>query len=231
MPACRSYPLQRLVDRLKRERFRAIFDYLRRGSPSPVLNLLETVQVWRAVAAALAAGAPCRVVCLELCCACWPSGRQVCQATGARHVILCMPSVVCACTRVSQRVLLCPQPLAQDEPFMDTIDPEVRADIEYAGRLLAKSIGQRQAAERLRDCASSAPAGDAPAGAPLETARTAASSFVTANTGAGVASSYGQSTNGEVDAAGFVALMEDVIARSKGEPGAAALGAPGTADR
>lgn len=100
---------------------------------------------------------------------------------------------------------------------MDTIDPEVRADIEYAGRLLAKSIGQRQAAERLRDCASSAPAGDAACGAPLETARTAASSFVTANTGAGATSSYGQSTNGEVDAAGFVALMEDVMARTKGE--------------
>ncbi|KAL4431755.1 hypothetical protein ABPG77_002971 [Micractinium sp. CCAP 211/92] len=138
---------ERLVDRLKRERFRAIFEYLRRDSPSPVLNLLETVQ---------------------------------------------------------------------EEPFMDTIDPEVRADIEYAGRLLAKSIGQRQAAERLRDCASSAPAADASSGGPLETARTAGSSFVTANTGAGGASSYGQSTNGEVDAAGFVSLMEDVIARTKG---------------
>lgn len=44
-------PLQRLVDRLKRERFRAIFEYLRRDSPSPVLNLLETVQVGRAEAA------------------------------------------------------------------------------------------------------------------------------------------------------------------------------------
>lgn len=111
---------------------------------------------------------------------------------------------------------------------MDTIDPEVRADIEYAGRLLAKSIGQRQAAERLRDCASSAPATDASSGGPLETARTAASSFVTANTGAGGASSYGQSTNGEVDAAGFVALMEDVIARTKGEgPQLAAQGAVG----
>ena len=33
------------MDRLKRERFRAIFDYLRRGQPAPVLNLLETVQV------------------------------------------------------------------------------------------------------------------------------------------------------------------------------------------
>jgi hypothetical protein len=38
-------PSQRLVDRLKRERFRAIFDYLRRGDPAPLLNLLETVQV------------------------------------------------------------------------------------------------------------------------------------------------------------------------------------------
>lgn len=46
---------QRLVDRLKRERFRAIFDYLRRGSPAPVLNLLETVQVGGAAAAATAA--------------------------------------------------------------------------------------------------------------------------------------------------------------------------------
>ncbi|KAL4440425.1 hypothetical protein ABPG75_003426 [Micractinium tetrahymenae] len=138
---------ERLVDRLKRERFRAIFDYLRRGSPAPVLNLLETVQ---------------------------------------------------------------------DETFMDTIDPEVRADVEYAGRLLAKSIGRRQASERLRDCASSAPTGDASSGPPLETARTAASSFVTANTGAGTTSPYGQSTNGEVDGAGFVALMEEVVARTKG---------------
>lgn len=36
---------QKLVDRLKRERFRAIFDYLRQGAPAPVLNLLEVVQV------------------------------------------------------------------------------------------------------------------------------------------------------------------------------------------
>ena len=27
---------------------------------------------------------------------------------------------------------------------MDTIDPEVRADVEYAGRLLAKAIARRQ---------------------------------------------------------------------------------------
>ena len=33
------------MDRLKRERFRAIFDYLRQGAPAPVLNLLEVVQV------------------------------------------------------------------------------------------------------------------------------------------------------------------------------------------
>ena len=32
----------------------------------------------------------------------------------------------------------------QEEPFMDTIDPEVRADVEYAGRLLAKAIARRQ---------------------------------------------------------------------------------------
>jgi hypothetical protein len=37
--------LQKLVDRLKRDRFRDIFDYLRRGQPPPLLNLLQTVQV------------------------------------------------------------------------------------------------------------------------------------------------------------------------------------------
>lgn len=31
----------------------------------------------------------------------------------------------------------------QDEPFMDTIDPEVRADIEYAAKLLGRHIGRR----------------------------------------------------------------------------------------
>lgn len=38
---------QKLVDRLKRERFRAVFDYLRRSDPSSLVNLLETVQVHR----------------------------------------------------------------------------------------------------------------------------------------------------------------------------------------
>lgn len=105
---------------------------------------------------------------------------------------------------------------------MDTIDPEVRADVEYAGRLLAKSIASRQASEHLRDCATSAPTsaafvsatGGASAVAP-DTARSTAT-FITASTAAGAASSYGQSTNGELDASGFVALMEEVIARTKG---------------
>lgn len=36
---------QRMVDHLKRERFTAIFDYLRRGDPCPHANLLEAVAV------------------------------------------------------------------------------------------------------------------------------------------------------------------------------------------
>ena len=36
---------QRMVERLKRDRFTAVFDYLRRGAPAPTLNLLEAVQV------------------------------------------------------------------------------------------------------------------------------------------------------------------------------------------
>lgn len=38
-------------------------------------------------------------------------------------------------------------PCSQDEAFMDTIDPEVRADIECAGRLLARAISRRQRTE------------------------------------------------------------------------------------
>lgn len=33
---------------------------------------------------------------------------------------------------------------------MDTIDPEVRADVEFAARLLGKAISRRQAAEGLQ---------------------------------------------------------------------------------
>ena len=40
-------------------------------------------------------------------------------------------------------------PWMQDEPFMDTIDPEVRADVEYGARLLAKAIARRQAADQV----------------------------------------------------------------------------------
>ncbi|KAI3431406.1 hypothetical protein D9Q98_004459 [Chlorella vulgaris] len=114
---------ERLVDRLKRERFRAVFEYLGRGDPAPVLNLLDTIQ---------------------------------------------------------------------DEAFMDTIDPEVRADIECAGRLLARAISRRQRTE-LQDSATSAP-----------------------GSARGASPSFAQSTEGEVDVGGFVALMEDVMARTKG---------------
>ncbi|PRW39076.1 expressed ef-hand domain-containing isoform A [Chlorella sorokiniana] len=124
---------EKLVDRLKRERFRAVFDYLRRGAPAPVVNLLEAVQ---------------------------------------------------------------------DVAFMDTIDPEVRADVEFAARALDKAIARRQAAEGLQDCATSA---------------VPASSQRSSSTAASAAAPpYAQSTNGEVDAAGFVALMEEVVARTKG---------------
>ena len=34
-----------LVERLKRERFRAVFDYLRRGDRAPVINLVAVVEV------------------------------------------------------------------------------------------------------------------------------------------------------------------------------------------
>ena len=44
-PVCTRRPVQRLVDRLKRERFRAVFEYLRQCDPAPVVNLLDVVQV------------------------------------------------------------------------------------------------------------------------------------------------------------------------------------------
>ncbi|PSC72051.1 expressed ef-hand domain-containing [Micractinium conductrix] len=153
---------ERLVDRLKRERFRAVFEYLRQCDPAPVVNLLDVVQ---------------------------------------------------------------------DDCFMDTIDPEVRADIEYAGSLLAKSIARRQASERLCDCATSARQGgpasvlSPSSGIALESARSsgATSGFATAAgtaPGASAASAaqpaYAQSTSGELDCAGFVALMEDVVGRTRG---------------
>ena len=114
---------------------------------------------------------------------------------------------------------------------MDTIDPEVRADIEYAGSLLAKSIARRQASERLCDCATSARQGgpasvlSPSSGIALESARSsgATSGFATAAgtaPGASAASAaqpaYAQSTSGELDCAGFVALMEDVVGRTRG---------------
>ena len=37
--------VQKLVEKLKRERFRAIFDYLGRGESDAQLNLVEVVQV------------------------------------------------------------------------------------------------------------------------------------------------------------------------------------------
>ena len=61
MPSCCLLPCppQKLVDRLKRERFTAIFDYLRRGRPAPRLDLLATVQV----------------CCRRCCCCCWTALR------------------------------------------------------------------------------------------------------------------------------------------------------------
>jgi hypothetical protein len=38
-------PSQKLVEKLKKERFRAVFDYLCRGEAEAPLNLLEVVQV------------------------------------------------------------------------------------------------------------------------------------------------------------------------------------------
>lgn len=82
---------------------------------------------------------------------------------------------------------------------MDTIDPEVRADVEFAARLLNKHLQRRGgAAPGLADCASSA--------APRP-----------GSAGAGGQPAYAQSTAGEVDASGFVALMEEVVGRTKGE--------------
>lgn len=45
LPRATTPASQRMVDHLKRERFTAIFDYLRRGDPCPHANLLEAVAV------------------------------------------------------------------------------------------------------------------------------------------------------------------------------------------
>jgi hypothetical protein len=124
-------PSQRLVDRLKRERFRAVFDYLRRGSPAPVLNLLETVQVGRHRGDGPALLDSC---CIHRACyATQPHGQggsctSRLHPAGQRQFVHVRPSKFT---------------LLQDEPFMDTIDPEVRADIEYGARLLGRAIAQR----------------------------------------------------------------------------------------
>lgn len=128
---------QKLVDRLKRERFRAIFDYLRRGAPAPVLNLVEAVQV----------GAGSAV---------WGQYERLGVTSDGRDghsgaALECWPSLPTACASSACTICLPALTLQQqDEEFMDTIDPEVRADVEFAARLLGKAISRRQAAEGLQ---------------------------------------------------------------------------------
>ena len=172
---------EQLVDRLKRERFRAIFDYLRRGERSNIANLVELVGVrqrhwlqgWLLLSArqnAVAEGA---------------------AAEAARRRLLLGFFELDHCTS-----------LLQDEEFMNTIDPEVRADIEYAARILSKTLGRRAAVETdaLQDSAASQPAGASP--------HAAASNRL--------AAVCAQSIAGEVDMPGFVVLMEEVLERSRG---------------
>eukprot|EP00887_Chlorella_sp_A99_P002366 scaffold10.g2366.t1 len=133
---------ERLVAKLKHERFHAIFGYLQRGQPRRTVQLLE---------------------------------------------------------------------LVGDGEFMDTIDPEVRTDIEYAARILARAVQRRSAGgDALADSASSAaPGGGVPDGVGAD------------NYGSGpgaprLAAVCAESRAGEVDLAGFVVLMEEVLERSKG---------------
>jgi hypothetical protein len=173
---------------------------------------------------------------------------------------------------------------------MDTIDPEVRADIEYAARLLERAVARRQRADlqvgRLPTvaaigrrvhakrwaaaCACNTLLGRcgwervgilAPGGRPgwagtlvwagweaccraaaceqghlllpcdrdcvslgctvpcLPASQDSATSAAPEGARTGGSAAYGQSAGGELDAAGFVSLMEDVLARTKGEPG------------
>ena len=99
---------------------------------------------------------------------------------------------------------------------MDTIDPEVRADVEFGGRLLARAAARRQAAAAQQDSADSASAVGTAVAAP-DSWRQPDTSRSSSSSAAAAAGYGGQGAGGsELDAAGFVALMEDVLARTKG---------------
>ena len=129
---------------------------------------------------------------------------------------------------------------------MDTIDPEVRTDVEFAARLLGRTLARRQAIDAQVRHGGALPAWREAAckellscgysGAPppppcltsapcvqADSATSAASGGLTSScsTAASAASVHqpalAQCARGEVDAAAFVALMEDVVSRTKGQ--------------
>jgi hypothetical protein len=84
--------------------------------------------------------------------------------------------------------------VVRDAAFMDTIDPEVRADVEHAARLLERTLS--------RGAGEDAPAGEEDGGAARPASEREAA--------------WAGCAGGEVGADAFVALMEEALARTRG---------------
>ena len=167
---------------------RAIFEYLLRGEPTPHLDLAAAVQVcgWGGGGT---------------------EGARACGGCPNPRPPAAVPAPPCLPLphNASPRPLL-PLPKTnklKDEAFMDSIDPEVRADIECAARLLARRAG---APALLADSADSGAAA-------LQQQRAGGEELQQQLIAAAAARGGGSL----VDCAGFGALMEEVLSSTKGE--------------